>query len=152
MLSFHMFACTEPRTVSTARPELRRELRSATHHPHPAASPRYLSSRRLPRCCRGVFALDPSSLLSFGLSRHSPLTAVFLPFPFNRLRTLSFSVSSKSFACHSYENCRVYTNNSHSGTRHLPLITPHCTQVLSFHFLAHSFARSTISTFLFLSY
>jgi len=28
-------------------------------------------------------------------------------FRFKRLRTLSFSVSSKSFACHSYENCRV---------------------------------------------
>src|SRR6266849_1556081 len=94
------------------------------HHPRPAASPRNLCSRRLPRLplasrgsCRGVSALDRSSLLSFGLNRHSPLTAVFLPFPFNRLRTLSFSVSRKSFPCHSYENCRVYTNNSHSGTR-----------------------------------
>ncbi len=38
------------------------------------------------------------------------------PFRFKGLRTLSFSVSSKSFACHSYENCRVCTNNSHSGT------------------------------------
>src|SRR6266851_8832956 len=127
-------------------------------HPRPAASRRYLCSRRLPRLprasrgsCRGVAALDLSSLLSFGLSRQSPLTAVFLPFPFNRLRTLSFSVSRKSFPCHSYENCRVCTNNSHSGTRHSPLITPHCTQVLSFHILAHSFARTKISTFLFSS-
>ena len=30
--------------------------------------------------------------------------------------TLPSSVSCKSFACHSYENCRVCTNNSHSGT------------------------------------
>src|SRR5216683_5754619 len=37
-------------------------------------------------------------------------------FKISGLRTLSFSVSSKSFACHSYENCRVCTNNSHSGT------------------------------------
>ena len=72
-------------------------------------------------------------------------------FQISGLRTLSFSVSSKSFACHSYENCRVCTNNSHSGTRHSPLITPHCTQVLSFHILAHSFARTKISTFLFSS-
>src|SRR5712692_2071746 len=128
------------------------------HHPRPAASPRNLCSRRLPRLplasrgsCRGVSALDRSSLLSFGLNRHSPLTAVFLPFPFNRLRTLSFSVSRKSFPCHSYENCRVYTNNSHSGTRHLPLITLHCVQVLSSHTLADSFALEKIATLLFLS-
>src|SRR5712692_9293726 len=88
------------------------------HHPRPAASPRYLCSRCLPQSCRGISAIDTSSLLSFGLSRHSPLTAVFLPFPFNRLRTLSFSVSRKSFACHSYENCRVWPNSSHCGTRY----------------------------------
>jgi len=40
----------------------------------------------------------------------------FSSFPFTHLRTLTFSVSRKSFVCHSYENCRVYTNNSHSGT------------------------------------
>ena len=43
----------------------------------------------------------------------SPL---FLPFLFMRLYTLSFSVACKSFPCHSYENCRVCTNNSRSGT------------------------------------
>ena len=31
----------------------------------------------------------------------------FSSFPFIYFRTLSFSVSSKSFPCHSYENCRV---------------------------------------------
>src|SRR6266581_848036 len=86
-------------------------------------------------------------------------------FVFKRLRTLSFSVSSKSFACHSYENSRVCTNNSQTGTEH-PIrmrvlsersepkdlspsfascatpATHHCTQVLSFHTLAHSFALS----------
>ena len=49
----------------------------------------------------------------------SPL---FSPFLFMCLRTLSFSVSCKSFACRSYENCRVYTNNSHSGTRRSSLL------------------------------
>src|SRR3989454_2815639 len=72
-------------------------------------------------------------------------------FVFNRLRTLSFSVSSKSFACNSYENCRVCTNNSQTGTRHSPLFS-HCrTQPLSFHTLTHSFARLEMSTPLFSS-
>src|SRR3989449_10128990 len=86
-------------------------------------------------------------------------------FVFKRLRTLSFSVSSKSFPCHSYENSRVCTNNSQSGTEHpirmrvlsdasepkdlSPSVascatpaTHHYTQVLSFQILAHSFALS----------
>jgi len=42
------------------------------------------------------------------------------PFVFKSFRTLSFSVACNSFACHSYENCRVCTNSSHSGTRHSP--------------------------------
>jgi dipeptidyl aminopeptidase/acylaminoacyl peptidase len=45
-------------------------------------------------------------------------------FRINHLRTLSFSVSSNPFACHSYENCRVYQNNSHSGTHHRSLQLP----------------------------
>src|SRR6267142_5741398 len=36
---------------------------------------------------------------------------------FYALRTLPSSVACKSFACHSYKNCRVYTNNSHSETQ-----------------------------------
>ncbi len=67
-------------------------------------------------------------------------------FQISTFRTLSFSVSSKSFVCHSYENCRVYTNNSHSGTHPSPLITLHSIQVLSFHALPHSFARTKNST------
>src|SRR6266481_4923010 len=35
----------------------------------------------------------------------------------SRLRTLSFSVSCNPCICHSYENCRVCTNNSHFETR-----------------------------------
>ena len=84
---------------------------------------------------------------------------------FYTLRTLPSSVSRKSCICHSYENCRVCTNNSHSGTEH-PIrmrvlsersepkdlspsfascatpATHQCTQVLSFQILAHSFALS----------
>src|SRR5260370_18183991 len=52
---------------------------------------------------------------------------------------LPSSVSCKPFVCHSYENCRVCTNNSHSGTPHSAL-SP-IAQVLSFQILAHSFAR-----------
>src|SRR6266403_2253330 len=44
---------------------------------------------------------------------------------FYALRTLPRSVSCKSCICHSYENCRVYTNNSHSETHYRPLTT-HC--------------------------
>src|SRR6266852_2069293 len=67
-----------------------------------------------------------------------------------RKSRLLFSVSCKSFACHSYENCRVwvYTNNSHSGTQRsfhpeqgrgsddFPRVTNHESQVtrLSPHF------------------
>src|SRR6266850_7816155 len=37
-------------------------------------------------------------------------------FVLNRFHTLSFSISCNSCVCHSYENCRVCTNNSHSGS------------------------------------
>ena len=47
------------------------------------------------------------------LTRETPLIPVFV---FKTLRTLSFSVAGKSCVCHSYENGRVCTNNSHSGT------------------------------------
>ncbi len=53
-------------------------------------------------------------------------------FQFSVLRTLPSSVSRNSFVCDSYENCRVYINNSHSGlpravcakgTRYSPIST-----------------------------
>ncbi len=47
------------------------------------------------------------------ITRKTPLIPVFV---FKTLRTLSFSVSGKSCVCRSYENGRVCTNNSHSGT------------------------------------
>src|SRR5260370_36693409 len=43
-------------------------------------------------------------------------------FVFKRLRTLPSSVSRKSCVSHSYENCRVCTNNSHFGTQCSELI------------------------------
>ncbi len=54
--------------------------------------------------------LIPTSL---AFSRNVPLSMLH---EISHFRTLSFSVSSKSFACHSYENCRVYPNNSQCGT------------------------------------
>ncbi len=43
-------------------------------------------------------------------------------FFFKRLSTLPSSVSRKSCVSHSYENCRVCTNNSHFGTQCSELI------------------------------
>ncbi len=57
------------------------------------------------------------------------------PLVFYALRTLPSSVSRKSCTCHSYENCRVYTNNSHSGTPHHPLTAS--IRVVSFHALTN---------------
>src|SRR6266849_2099551 len=71
------------------------------------------------RGCRGPAYLSPSilaSLLTFSRKKCICKSPVFYS-----LRTLPSSVSCKSFACHSYENCRVYTNNSHSGTYYFPL-------------------------------
>src|SRR6266851_3738174 len=56
--------------------------------------------------------------------------ANFQPFLSNDFRTLSFSVGCKSFACHSYENCRVYTNSSHFETPRASSLT---TNQLAFH-------------------
>ncbi len=50
----------------------------------------------------------------------------FSTFVFNRFRILPSSVGCKSFACHSYENCRVCTNNFHSETQR-----PQLTAILS---------------------
>src|SRR6267143_732160 len=48
---------------------------------------------------------------------HLPSVLSFCISPlFNPLRTLPSSVSCNPFVCHSYENCRVCANNSHSGT------------------------------------
>ena len=60
--------------------------------------------------------LIPSIFTVFKLYKKCALPK---PFQFRALRTLSFSVTCKSFACHSYENCRVCSNNSHSGAQFL---------------------------------
>ncbi len=75
------------------------------------------------------------------------LTKNTAPFVFKRLRTLPSSVSRKSCSCHSYENCRVCTNNSHSGTLRCPLANPplgYFDGATSFFLSAHS-AFSVIS-------
>jgi hypothetical protein len=54
---------------------------------------------------------------------------------FYSLHTLPSSVSRNSFVCHSYENCRVSTNNSHSGTPHHPLTAS--IRVVYFHALTN---------------
>src|SRR2546425_8572333 len=93
-------------------------------------------------------------------SRQSAYESPQFPvFVFKSLRTLSFSVSPKSCACHSYENCRVCTNNSQSGTPYElapstaegPLISRYWIQAPSFHTLTHSFARLEMPTPLFSS-
>src|SRR6266478_8457796 len=74
---------------------------------------------------RGVLWLTSSRLVvsEHSLCSHFSLFAQDSPqissFVFKSFHTVSFSVSCKSFACHSYENCRVYTNNSHSATQFL---------------------------------
>src|SRR6266568_9465154 len=71
---------------------------------------------------RHVVLLTPSISLRLDqalsctqIMRETPQIPLYV---FNSLRTLSFSVSSKSFTCNSYENSRVYTNNSQTGTPH----------------------------------
>ncbi len=115
----------------------------ATHHPRSTASPPHLCVRRLPRPGRGELCVKiPPSFNSYfrTSSEISEKPRQNNSFKINALRTLPSSVASKSFPCHSYENCRVYTNNSHSGTPPSPLITPHHIQVLSFQTVPHSFA------------
>ena len=125
-------------------------------------------------------AVLPTPSISLRLNQALSYTQIMRETPqipfyvFNSLRTLSFSVFCNLFVCHSYENCRVCTNNSHSGTEH-PIrmrvlsersepkdlspsfascatpATHHYTQVLSFHTLTHSFARLEMPTPLFSS-
>src|SRR6266446_10644432 len=71
------------------------------------------------------------------LSPQRPVTslpasfAFFKFFSFMHLRTLPSSVSRKSFACHSYENCRVCTNDSQSGTLRARAGEPGPAEILS---------------------
>ena len=51
------------------------------------------------------------------LSPLPPQKAFSKSLVFNSLRALPSSVPCNPFVCHSYQNCRVYTNNSHCGTQ-----------------------------------
>jgi len=99
-------------------------------------------------------ARNPFGIRIYENCRVSPvpdsLFSLFVPrafhnsFAIKRFRTLS-------------KNCRVWGGSSYFGTRHSftlsgaegPLITPHCTQVLSFHTLVNSFAPAKIATLFF---
>jgi len=85
--------------------------------------------RTLSQNCRGVAQQFPFWEL---LPEHNAERPLFSSSPFNNLHTLPSSVSHKSFACHSYENCRVYTNNFHSGTRCsiLLICCPSCSRIV----------------------
>jgi hypothetical protein len=87
----------------------------ATPQPRSASSPPLLCGLR--ELCVKI----PTPFhLHFHISRATSAKSVQkISFQINALPTLPSSVSSKSLVCHSYENCRVCTNNSHSGT-HLP--------------------------------
>src|SRR6266850_2393823 len=85
--------------------------------------------RTLSQNCRGVAQQFPFWEL---LAEHNAERPLFSSSPFNNLHTLPSSVSHKSFACHSYENCRVYTNNFHPGTRCsiLLICCPSCSRIV----------------------
>jgi hypothetical protein len=89
----------QPKAFPSSRPA------SQTFRPSGDSSPR-------------VFSLTPPETLL--CERHICNSLVFFT-----LQALPSYVSHKSFACHSYENCRVYTKDSHSGTLPPP-IHPGC--------------------------
>ena len=76
-------------------------------------------------CVHSPSYASPKSFLCFPAGAgHSYTISAFCckvrvrnSFSISRLRTLSFSVSCNPCICHSYENCRVCTNNSHFETR-----------------------------------
>src|SRR6266478_7239222 len=82
----------------------------------PRAFHNSLATKRFPTLSqnrRGVTLQFPFWELFAGHSAERPL---FSSFPFYGLHTLPSFVSRNSFACPSYENCRVYTNSSQNGT------------------------------------
>ncbi|SRR5216684_2038590 len=126
----------------------------AALHLRSVSSPPRLCAPRLPRLGWGELCVKIPTSFNSHVHSSPKISAKPRPkrsFQISALLTLSFSVSSKSFVCHSYENCRVCTNNSQSGTRYSLISTLRRTQVLSFHTLAHSFAQSKITTLFFSS-
>jgi hypothetical protein len=76
-----------------------------------------------------------ASSLALSLTSHETLSRdqrLCKSFFFNALQTLQSLKSCKSFACHSYENCRVYTKDSHSGTHSSTFVSlPHsCSRIV----------------------
>src|SRR5713101_4000092 len=151
MLPFRMFATPHLRppffgftgAVPTCPDLIGTGSESATSPPSPCV-------RRLLRPGRGKLCVKISPPLN-SHSHTSPKTSAKLPqkrpFQISALRTLPSSVSSKSCICHSYENCRVCTNNSHSGTRYAPIVYPersrratHHSPLCSSSFFSHSCA------------
>jgi len=101
------------RSDDLPRPAERR-VSPCRSHPYKCPLPQTLSFDILTNA-RGVY---PHTSHSGNCSHFAtPERPLFQRFLFKCLRTLPSSVSCNPFACHSYENCRVYTNNSHSGTR-----------------------------------
>src|SRR6266702_4734210 len=75
----------------------------------------------------------------------SALTKNTAPFVFKRLRTLPSSVSSKFCVCRSYENDRVCTNNSRSGTPRCALATrPSAISVVATSFFLSAYSAFSV--------
>src|SRR6266849_860567 len=106
-----------------------------------ASSPPRLCVRRLPRPGRGELCVKIPP--SFNSRCHtSPKIPVKLPqnssFQISALHTLPSSVSRNSCVCHSYENCRVYTKNSHFGSARAQLWKTCHSLMYSSPFFSHS--------------
>ena len=142
MLPFRVIVAQDPRSFASRRltEYLLRAKRSPLSRqtsavrplpvtPPPTPSPKLFISNTyaLPRkCCKQKTYSIGNSFRCNTYKKHGGV--FFKPNPFRRhwlggLFLLAFhspyvlpsSVSRKSFACHSYENCRVCTNNSHFG-------------------------------------
>jgi hypothetical protein len=112
-----------------------------SRHCHEIFSPTLLESALTNRDACNSFRIrscensQVASSLALSLTSHETLSRDQLlckPFFFNALQTLQSSKSCKSFACHSYENCRVYTKDSHSGTHPSTFVSlPHsCSRIV----------------------
>ena len=131
-------ACTEPRSANqnlgrptSLAPAAPRPLRLRHRHEKPVIATPLISViykcplqqplsfdilTNAPGVCGSTLPFLKSYLkftVILPLSRKKPISKSLV---FNSLRTLPRSVSCNPFACHSYENCRVYTNNSHFGS------------------------------------
>jgi len=103
-----------PASLSRRRDENPVIVTPLVSHPYKCPLPQTLSFD-IPTNARGVY---PHASRSGNCSQWRDAGwPLFQRFLFKSLRTLPSYVTCNPFACHSYENCRAYTNNSHSGTR-----------------------------------